>query len=166
MKQPIETVEWVDPESLTANTYNPNRVPPREMALLKKSLMEDGWTQPIVAGHDDVIVDGFHRWSLGRYDADVRALSGGRVPVVRLASGNPADRRMATIRHNRARGSHYVKQMAVLVNELTTAGVSESEIGDRLGMEPTEVERLVQYGSSRERNSAEALSNGWEPGRR
>ena len=46
--QPITTVEWVDPESLRANGYNPNHVAPPEMRLLKLSIMETGWTQPIV----------------------------------------------------------------------------------------------------------------------
>lgn len=163
-EQPLSRVEWVHPATLSANNYNPNRVQPREMALLKKSILEDGWTQPIVAGEDNVIVDGFHRWTLGSRDRDVASLTGGMVPVVRLNSNDPSDRRMATIRHNRARGTHYVKQMAVLVNELLDAGVTQPEVQRRLGMEATEVERLAQYGASAERNSATELAKGWVPG--
>ena len=74
-------------------------------------------------------------------------------------------RRMATIRHNRARGQHYVKQMAVIVNELIDAGLEPTEIETRLGMEKSEVQRLHQYGSSPDRNAGAELSKGWVPKR-
>jgi ParB-like chromosome segregation protein Spo0J len=39
---------WGKPGQLRANSYNPNRVFGPEMALLKRSILETGWTQPIV----------------------------------------------------------------------------------------------------------------------
>ena len=46
--QPVGKVKWVDRNELNANDYNPNFVAPPELELLKTSIMEDGWTQPIV----------------------------------------------------------------------------------------------------------------------
>src|SRR5262245_27363791 len=138
--QPLNVVEWVDPKTLRANHYNPNKVAPPEMDLLKISILEDGWTQPIVARPDGEIVDGFHRYTLGSTDPDVPALTGGLVPVVRLRDADMAHQMMSTIRHNRARGTHRVIRMAEIVTALKDQGLSEDEIMHRLQMEDEEVE--------------------------
>ena len=46
--QPVSKVQWVQRGKLRANNYNPNAVAPPELDLLKLSIIEDGWTQPIV----------------------------------------------------------------------------------------------------------------------
>ena len=51
-KQPLENLKWIKREDIKANKYNPNSVAPPEMELLKTSILEDGWTQPIVANSD------------------------------------------------------------------------------------------------------------------
>lgn len=160
---PIATVEWIDRAALHANDYNPNRVAPPELALLALSILEDGWTQPIVATADGEIVDGYHRWTVAARP-DVAALTGGLVPVVRIrAAATDADRRMATIRHNRARGSHYVVKMADLVAALTDLDVDPDEIGRRLGMEPEEVRRLAERGHMPTRGRDDTFGNAWVP---
>lgn len=161
-EQPISKVEWVDPATLRANNYNPNHVAKPEMALLKQSIMEDGWTQPIVAMPDGEIVDGFHRWTLGSTDKDIQAMSGGVVPVVRVKP-DPAQQRMATIRHNRARGAHAVLKMADIVNELVDMGVPPEEIEARVGMEPEEVNRLIYRGSKKKLSGGEEMGQAWKP---
>lgn len=163
--QPISHVEWVPVERLHANDYNPNVVAPVERQLLRLSLLEDGWTQPIVARHDDEIVDGFHRWTLASTDDEVFAMTGGQVPVVRLAADlAPAQQRMATIRHNRARGTHHVVRMADIVAALVDdMGLGAEEVAARLGMEAEEVERLYQRGSMIERGAGTELGKGWVP---
>lgn len=161
--QPITTVEWVDPETLRANDYNPNHVAPPELRLLKLSILENGWTQPIVAHPSGEIVDGFHRWSLGLKDTQIRALTGGLVPVVRLHDVGPDLARLATIRHNRARGTHYVAKMAEIVSGLVEYGLPPEEIAKRLGMEDEEVERLLDRGDSLARNGRDGFNKGWVP---
>lgn len=165
-EQPVSRVEWVDPSTLHANDYNPNKVFPVEMELLKLSILEDGWTQPIVARPDGEIVDGFHRWTLGSTDDEVRALTGGLVPVVRVApEKSRADQMMATIRHNRARGKHHVLKMADIVRELVDEqGLSFEEVGRRLGMEHEEVDRLYDRSGMGERGGAADFGRGWVPG--
>ena len=160
--QPIDSVEWVDPATLRANNYNPTHVAKPEMALLKQSILEDGWTQPIVAMEDGEIVDGFHRWTLGSTDKDVQDLTNGQVPIVRVAP-DPAHQRMSTIRHNRARGAHAVLKMADIVNELLELGITEEEISDRVGMDRQEVIRLKHRGNKLKLAGGDEFSQAWKP---
>lgn len=144
MVNPIEMVEWMSPEDLKANSYNPNYVAKTELALLKTSLIEDGWTQPIVATESGEIVDGFHRWTLAKTDEEVAALGDGLVPVVTVGSSKSLeDRMMATIRHNRARGTHNILKMGEITQYLKSRDIPEDEIIRRLGMDKEEFERLV-----------------------
>lgn len=162
-RQPLHNVEWVDRSELHANDYNPNKVFPPEMRLLKISIMECGWTQPIVARADGEIVDGFHRWTVSA-DKEIADMTGGLVPVVYLADDmDPLTQRMSTIRHNRARGSHHVVKMADIVHQLLEDGCSEAEVAERLQMEPDEVERLRDRGSKIVRGAADELGAGWAP---
>lgn len=56
-------IEWVPRQSLRPNLYNPNRMSDHDRALLRQSILEDGWTQPIVTLVDGTIVDGEQRWT-------------------------------------------------------------------------------------------------------
>lgn len=141
-KQPVSHVRWIHRDNLNPNDYNPNAVAPPELKLLKVSIMEDGWTQPIVINPDKTIVDGFHRWTVSGM-RDVQRLTDGMVPVVEISPGNREAQQMATIRHNRARGTHAVLRMAVIVEGMVHAGMSVEEIMFRLGMEREEVVRLA-----------------------
>ena len=142
--QPIDSVEWVDAQTLHANDYNPNMVFGPEYDLLRRSLLEDGWCAAVVVREDGEIVDGFHRWSLTMRDEKVRAKTCGRVPVVRLREGKTrADQMIATVRFNRARGQHGILKMSAIVRDLQGSGLSQEEIEKRLGMEDEEVSRLT-----------------------
>ena len=136
----------------------------RTIWLLKISILENGWTQPIVISPDGTIVDGFHRWTLGLKDKEVQKLTDGLVPVVTLTNLDQALSRLATIRHNRARGNHYVVKMADIIHELKALNLSDEEISQRLGMELEEVERLFDRGRSTKRNALKEFNKGWVPG--
>lgn len=164
--QPVARVQWLPAEALRSNLYNPNRVAPPELRLLKLSILEDGWTQPIVARSSGEIVDGFHRWTLASTDAEVRALTGGLVPVVLLRDEADAGHQvMSTVRHNRARGNHHVLKMADLVRDLIdNQGLSWEDVMQRLGMEHEEVDRLYDRAGMPVRgNSGAGFNKGWKP---
>ena len=164
--QPISNVEWVKPSMLFANDYNPNHVFPPEMRLLKLSILLSGWTQPIVARSDGEIVDGFHRWTLGQKDRDIIAMTKGLVPVVRTrADLTPSEQRMATIRHNRARGEHSVLKMGEVIEQLVNKyGMSQEKIAEFLSMEDEEVDRLFDRSGMIVRGDVgEDFNAGWEP---
>src|SRR5882724_5432350 len=98
-KEPVSRVQWVLRDKLIPNSYNPNKVAPPELELLIVSIMEDGFTQPIVINPDFTIVDGFHRYTVSG-DLRLLKLYGGMVPVV-IVQLDPVHRMMSTIRHNR-----------------------------------------------------------------
>ena len=110
--------------------------------MLKISILEDGWTQPIVVNPDYTIVDGFHRWTVSGHK-EINEITKGKVPVVMVEPKDFSQQQMATIRHNRARGTHGVLEMSEIVTDMVQAGVSGDEIATRLGMEKEEVVRLL-----------------------
>lgn len=161
--QPISYVTWVPRDQLHANGWNPNHQAPPELRLLKTSIAENGWTQPIVTRRQDgrlEIVDGYHRW-MASGDKAIGALTGGLVPIVILPETDAILARLATIRHNRARGTHGVLPMADIVADLLREGLSPEEIGKRLEMDPEEVDRLADRGQMTKRGSADAFGTGW-----
>lgn len=162
--QPISGIRWLDRRDLRPNSYNPNHVAPPELDLLALSILEDGWTQPIVALSDGTIVDGFHRWTVSARP-DIAALTGRLVPVV-VISADPAHRMMSTIRHNRARGTHAVLKMAEIVRSMRAAGLPGEEICRRLGMEDEELERLLDRAGMPVRGTAsvQGFARAWVPG--
>jgi ParB-like chromosome segregation protein Spo0J len=160
-KQPVNRVQWVDRATLKPNHYNPNHVAPPELELLITSIIEDGWTQPIVILEDGTIVDGFHRYTVSG-DKRLLAMTGGMVPVV-VVDLDPTHRMMSTIRHNRARGEHGVLPMANIVRTMYEEGVPQDEIQKRLGMEDEEVERLLDRSGMTIRGSADGFGRAWVP---
>lgn len=141
-KQPLDKITWLDREKLSANHYNPNKVAPPELELLKISILESGWTQPIVINPDYTIVDGFHRWTVSGHK-EIYALTDGKVPTVMIHPKDESTQQMATIRHNRARGTHGVLEMSNIVVDMVKQGLSGEEIMARLKMEREEVTRLL-----------------------
>lgn len=164
--QPISNVQWIDRQLLRANDYNPNKVAPVELELLIQSILNCGFTQPIVIRSDYEIVDGFHRWTVSSDPRLADALDG-KVPVVMLPDEmEMADQVSATITHNRARGSHYVMSMADIVRSLKDDhGRSDEWIMEKLGMEEEEVERLYDNAGSPDTKGSEddEFNAGWVP---
>jgi ParB-like chromosome segregation protein Spo0J len=164
--QPVAMVEWVHRDTLQANSYNPNHVSPIEMTLLKISILEDGWTQPIVIRVSGEVVDGFHRW-LCSAEPEIRAMTDGMVPVVRLREVDKDHQIMSTIRHNRARGTHAVLKMADIVRDLIDEEhMSYAEVQRFLQMEWEEVDRLYDRGGMLKRASKPEFNTGWVPGKK
>lgn len=161
--QPVSHVMWVPRGALSANSWNPNRQAPPETRLLKTSIIENGWTQPVVTREIEgsrEIVDGYHRWASSS-DPAVGDLTDGFVPIVSLPPTDPATARLATVRHNRARGTHHVLGMAQIVAELIDLGLTPESIRDRLGMDTEEVDRLADRGDMLKRHGAEDFGKGW-----
>jgi len=145
-EQPVDFVRWVPVEQVQANDYNPNSVAGTEMQLLYRSIKNDGYTQPIVTIWDDalekyVIIDGFHRYFTCKSNADIQEWTNGKLPVVVLKK-EINERMAATVRHNRARGSHSVGGMSNMVFKMLDNGWSDEHICNHLGMDADELLRL------------------------
>ncbi len=116
------------------------------MRLLYLSIKSDGLTQPIVTFYDSerdkyIIVDGFHRYTTIRTNADIRESTEGKAPIV-VIDKDINDRMGSTVRHNRARGKHSVAGMSSMVFTMLQNGMSDADICNELGMEVEEVIRL------------------------
>ena len=158
---PVLNVKMVDIEKVVANDYNPNKVAPPEMQLLKHSIEEDGYTQPIVTYYNKekdkyIVVDGFHRYRCAKEYFHLK-----QVPIVTIDK-DLEDRIASTIRHNRARGTHQIPDMSKIVLILTNKGWSDEEISKHLGMELDEIIRLRQITGLKEAFSNHTFSKSWE----
>lgn len=167
--EPVDFVKWVPNENVVANDYNPNKVAPPEMELLEVSILNDGYTQPIVSwsnpekdGKTEVI-DGFHRNRVGKESVVVRDRVKGYLPVVdiRTEQSGKNDRIASTIRHNRARGKHQVDAMSEIVIELKNRNWSNARISSQLGMDEEEVLRLCQISGLEHLFSDKDFSRAW-----
>ena len=158
---PVLNVKMVDIDKVVANDYNPNKVAPPEMELLRHSIEEDGYTQPIVTYYDKnkdiyIVVDGFHRYRVAKESLHLK-----QVPIVTI--DKDLENRMAsTIRHNRARGTHQIVDMSHIVLTLTENGWTEDQISKHLGMELDEIIRLKQITGLKETFANHTFSKSWE----
>jgi hypothetical protein len=166
-EEPVDFVKWLPKENIIANDYNPNKVAPPEMELLKKSIEHDGYTQPIVAWHEFEnieVVDGFHRTKVCNKFPTISERVHGHLPIV-IIKDDCSDRNnriASTIRHNRARGKHVVEGMSEIVIELKRRNWSDKRIGKELGMDADEVLRLTQISGLSEMFKDKEFSHAWE----
>jgi ParB-like chromosome segregation protein Spo0J len=166
--QPVDCVLWVKNNTVKANEYNPNSVAPPEMELLRLSIANDGYTQPIVSMDNEngtrEVIDGFHRNRVGKECEDIQRLVHGYLPVVtiRESQSDLNNRVASTIRHNRARGKHKVESMSDIVVDLKRRNWSPEKIAKELGMDSDEVLRLSQISGLVEMFADKEFSIAWE----
>ncbi len=165
--EPVDCVLWVKNEVIEANDYNPNTVAPPEMKLLELSVLEDGYTQPVVTwDRENVkeVVDGFHRTRVGKECENIKERIHGYLPVVTINQSrlDKGDRIASTIRHNRARGKHGINSMSEIVVELKRRNWSDQKIAKNLGMDQDEVLRLAQITGLAEMFKDHEFSEAWE----
>lgn len=167
--EPVDCVIWVKNDSVHANDYNPNSVAPPEMELLRLSISNDGYTQPIVSMDNNngtrEVIDGFHRNRVGKECEDIQKRVHGYLPVVtiRESQSDKNNRVASTIRHNRARGKHKVESMSEIVVDLKKRNWSDEKISKELGMDRDEVLRLCQISGLTELFSDKEFSMAWVP---
>ena len=114
---PISNVEWVDVDLLNANDYNPNVVLNQELKLLEFSVLKNGWIQPILVSQDYTIIDGYHRSYISKNSKAMRHVFDGKVPIVKMTLSD-GERKMLTIRINRAKGNHVSVKMHDIIKSL------------------------------------------------
>lgn len=134
-------VEYVPIGSIEPNDYNPNRQSTQDFELLCKSMQEDGVTQPIVVLRATrKIVDGEHRWRAAQ------AIGLESVPVV-FTDMTPEQARIATLRHNRARGSEDVALAAQVLRDLAALGATDW-LKDSLMLSDVDIDAFMQMPES------------------
>lgn len=166
LNHPALNVQLVPVDKVKGNDYNPNKVAPPEMELLKLSIRKDGLTMPVVVADEKdsdhwIVVDGFHRTAICRYTEDIKEDLKGYLPVTKLKK-KLEDRVTSTVRHNMARGTHQVELTAKLVTFLKKSSWTNARIGKELGMDPDEVLRLKQITGLAEAFENKEFSKSWE----
>jgi ParB-like chromosome segregation protein Spo0J len=156
-----QTAIVVPIELVQANNYNPNSVDSKNMELLKRSIIDNGFCYGVVTIWDKdlqkfIIVDGYHR-----YDEFKNDFQATEIPVYVLDQ-TPAQRMAATVQFNRARGVHQVDLMGDLVKALFEQGEDDAAIAKHLGMELEEVFRLKQITGIAELFKNQTYSRSWE----
>lgn len=165
--EPIDFVKWIKCDLVVANDYNPNKVAPPEMELLEISIMNDGYTQPVVTfpnGETTEVVDGFHRTRVCKESKIVKNRVNGFLPtvIIRKEQSNKNDRIASTIRHNRARGKHQVDAMSEIILELKNRNWKNDRIARELGMDEEEILRLCQITGLQDIFKDDDFSKSWE----
>ena len=154
-------VVYLPTDDLIPNEWNPNRQTDHDFELLLSSMESDGFTQPVIAllGLDangqHVIVDGEHRWRAGV------TLGMTEIPTV-LVNMTPEQAKVATIRHNRARGSHDIELEAAILKDLEQLGQLDWAQNELL-MDDTEVAKMLQDIQAPEALAANEFSAAWLP---
>ena len=154
-------VQYVTHDKIVPNNYNPNRQSEDEFELLRRSMTEDGFTQPIVCiKHEEQegmfrIVDGEHRWRCSK------DLGYSEIPIV-VTPMNMEQARIATLRHNRARGSEDIELTAQVLRDLEQLGALDWA-QDSLMMDDVELQRMLEDIPAPEANAAEYWSEAWVP---
>lgn len=161
LTMPCMDVKLIPTEKVVSNEYNPNRVASPEMKLLIQSIEEDGVTMPCVVYYDKendiyIVIDGFHRYTVlkDHFKSDVIPCS--------VIDKDISNRMASTIRHNRARGTHQIKDMSKIVMELVKDNWDDERISKHLGMELDEIIRLKQITGLKEAFSNHVFSKSWE----
>jgi ParB-like chromosome segregation protein Spo0J len=167
--EPVDFVRWVMNEDVVANDYNPNKVAPPEMELLEISIMNDGYTQPIVTWNNKEkgkieVIDGFHRNRVGKESKIVSQRIQGYLPIVGIkdSQNGKNDRIASTIRHNRARGKHQIDAMSEIILELKNRNWKNERIARELGMDEEEILRLCQITGLQDIFKDDDFSKSWE----
>lgn len=158
-------IEYVSAATLTPNDYNPNRQNEHEFTMLKSSILEDGFTDPVKVVDRDgatVIVDGEHRWRAVRELAEEGKLRDDVLAIVRLPM-NEAQAKIATLRHNRARGSEDIQLATDVLRDLEALGALDWA-ADSLDLSDDELQRLLADIPAAEDLADEEFSEAWAPG--
>lgn len=177
-------VEYVSVDTLDPNDYNPNRQSEHDFELLLRSIVEDGFTQPIVAVRPRVdpndpaspfldngrltIVDGEHRWRAARLlSTEGPPWGGGPIPElaeipVAVTDMTVAQAKIATLRHNRARGSEDMELAAEVLRDLEALGALDWA-ADSLMLDDVELQNILNDIPAPEALAGDSYEEAWEP---
>ena len=161
---PITRIEWRQCKDLKANDYNPNVCMGQEFKLLEFSILKNGWIQPILINRNNMIIDGFHRWTLAQKSELIFTQYKGQVPCV-VMDIDDAKAMLLTVRINRSKGTHVAYRMSEMVRKLVDDFDYEfDEIQNEIGAYKGEVELLYKDGVFKRKNIEKyKYSEAWEP---
>lgn len=162
--------EWVSREALEPNDWNPNEMGEEARDRLLTSLMDNGWTQPIVVhAEDDYIIDGEQRWHVAseepfcdRDDVTPEGVPAGHVPVFGITV-DEGHARISTVQHNRSRGYVDANKLKGYLSQLQERNALE-DVHDRIGVDTEDAQLLLDdVTAAGQIGEGETLGAPWEP---
>ena len=161
----LET-EIVPLDSVVGNSYNPNRMTEEEFDLLCRSIREHGYTQFVLVHKPSrEIVDGYHRWlALQKINGekDFKGLYDSFQVVYGPPGLSPEQMRIATLRHNRARGNEDLGLTAAVIRDLQAMGHLDVA-QDALQMSDLEIQAMLSDDQSPDLLAGAEFSDTWVP---
>ena len=157
-------IELMPHNALRLFDWRCNYVLKPDMDLLRVSMSEFGWIQPIIVRSEDMrIIDGSHRW-IAAGEKQFQKSHGTDVPVL-LRSCDEIDAMIMHVRLNRARGEIFAKPFSRLMKKIVLSGkYSPEELEDILVMSVDEVDLMLSGGLLKQRKIPDhQYSRAWVP---
>lgn len=136
-----------------------------DLLLLKSSMTESGWLQPLVVRlADSSIIDGSERWNIACTDDRFRKKHGDAVPVV-FHDVDDVDAMVLHVRLNRARGFVHPVRLSTVVNKIIVSDkYGERDLAAILSMSDDELELLLTGDLIKKKNLQKyEYSRAWVP---
>jgi len=134
------TMVVVDPNTIAANPWNPNRMTDATFEKVKRSIVEHGFVDPVTvreieSGYE--IVDGENRWRAAK------ALGIAAIPVANLGPISDHKAKKLTIIYNELRGAPEPDLLAQVLADLANEQTLDSLVLD-LPMTMLEIDTLIK----------------------
>lgn len=152
IETPDETLncQWVPRDSIEPNEWNPNEMEQEERDMLRNSIQNQGWTQPIVVHAEDMyIIDGEQRWTVAgseeiqeNEDLTPESVPAGHVPVFGITIEED-EAKVSTIQHNRAKGFVEYDSLYDYFEEFQQQDALD-ELSSELQLDDEQVLRIVE----------------------
>lgn len=155
----------VDNRILKISPWGATSILRPEKMLLKESMMDYGWVQPIVVrASDNTIIDGYQRYLISINEEKFLKKYGRHVPVL-LQDVDEVGAMIMHVRLNRARGSVNSYALSRLIKRLIASGkYEENDLGNIFLMHDDEIDLLVSDGLLKKKNWHKyEYSRAWVP---
>jgi hypothetical protein len=112
-------ISWVPGENLQEATWRATYILKPDVELLKRSLSDHGWLQPILVQRStNTIIDGHYRWEIASNIQTLMNAYSGCVPVT-YHDVDLIDAMILHVQMNRARGSIVGKDLSWIVRSIS-----------------------------------------------
>jgi len=151
--------------SLRAPSWGSTYLLRPDKTLLRISLVESGWLQPLVVRLDDqTIIDGTKRWDIACSDDKFLSKFGSDVPVV-YHDVDEIDAMILHVRLNRARGNVHPVGLSAIMKKIVYSGkYDDKDLSNIFVMGDDEVDLLLSSGLLKNKNWAKyEYSRAWVP---
>ena len=157
-------IEYVPNNSIRPPDWRTNYVLKPDFDLLRLSMFDFGWMQPIIVRVADMtIIDGTHRW-VAAGDAQFVKKYGKDVPVI-FVDCDEIDAMIMHVRMNRARGEIFAKQFSRLLRKIVLSDkFDDEELAQILNMSDDEMDLMLAGGLLKQRKIPQhQYSRAWVP---